>query len=348
MNYEFQRSYSIKKVTMKRIFLLTAWATLAICLSTAAIAQKKEPTKTKDAKEKTDKDSDKLGDYDEIIIKKKGEKGGKVTVEIKGDDVLVNGKPLSDYDDDNISVRKNDVTIWNGNARVYGAQGSPFRYRSGDVYAFGGTRAFLGVTTEKDDKGARITNVTDNSAAEKAGLKEDDVIVQVGDTKVENQEQLSKAVTSHKPEEKVAITYLRDGKEQKTTATLGKTSTSTFTMPRVSPAPEMNFEFDHNGFGQSFYSPGRGRIGLKAQDTEDGKGVKVLDVADESLAEKAGLKEGDIITEFDGKAVNSADDLVDAAKASKDKNSISVKYNRDGKAQTAEIKIPKKLKTTNL
>ena len=292
-------------------------------------------------KEKTEKD--KLGDYDEIIIKRKGEKGGKVTVEIKGDDVLVNGKPLSDYDDDNISVRKNNVTVWNGNSRVVmGTATSPFRY------SISGEKAFLGVVTEEDDKGAKITDITDNSAAEKAGLKEGDVIIRVDDTKVENQNELSKAITKHKPEEKVTIVYLRDGKEQKSTATLGKTSFSgTYSMPKVATVPPtMAYGFDNGG--ESFYYSSRGRIGLRAQDTEDGKGVKVLDVSDESLADKAGLKEGDIITEFDGKSINSADDLASAAKASKDKNSISVKYTRDGKAQTAEIKIPKKLKTTNL
>jgi serine protease Do len=210
-------------------------------------------------------------------------------------------------------------------------------------------RAFLGVSTEEDDKGARIKNVTDNSAAEKAGLKEDDVIIRVDDTKIENQDQLSKAITKHKPEDKVTIVYLRDGKEQKVTVPLGKTSfAETFTAPKIAPVPEMNFNWDHNGNNQLYYYPGRGRIGIKAQDTEDGKGVKVLDVSDESLAEKAGLKEGDIITEFDGKSINSADELADAARGSKDKNSIPLKFTRDGKAQSAEIKIPKKLKTTNL
>ena len=328
---------------MKRIFLLTSWALMAICISSGAIAQKKE-TKDKD-KEKVASDKDKLGDYDEIIIKRKGEKGGKVVVEIKGDDVLVNGKPLSAYDDDNISVRKNNVTVWNGNARGFmGAQVSPFRY---NVI---GEKAFLGVVTEEDDKGAKITDVTNNSAAEKAGLKEGDVIIRIDDTKIENHEQLSKAITKHKPEEKVTIVYLRDGKEQKAAVALGKTSfNGVYTMPKVATTPpDMAFDFDQGGMSQSYYYPSRGRIGIKAQDTEDGKGVKVLEVNDESLAEKAGIKEGDIITEFDGKSINSADDLASAAKASKEKSSISVKFTRDGKAQSAEIKIPKKLKTTNL
>ena len=36
---------------------------------------------------------------------------------------------------------------------------------------------------------------------------------------------------------------------------------------------------------------GRPRLGIRAQETEDGKGLKVVDVADESVASKAGIKE---------------------------------------------------------
>ena len=93
---------------------------------------------------------------------------------------------------------------------------------------------------------------------------------------------------------------------------------------------------------------GRPRLGIKAQDTEDGKGVKVIDVANESLADKAGIKEGDIITEFDGKAINSADELVEVAQESREKSSVKLQIVRDGKSQSVEIKTPKKLKTANL
>ena len=320
---------------MKNFFQSAAWALLAICITSNAIAQKEDKEKAKN----------KLGEYDEIIIKKKGDKGGKVTVEIKDNEVLVNGKPLSEYDDDNISVRKNKMTVWNGNARTLVSPASPFR--SMNVFP-GEDRAFLGVVTEKNEKGAEITSVTDGSAAEKAGLKEGDVIVRIDDTKIENQEQLSKAITKHKPEEKVTVVYLRNDKEQKAVVPLGKQNWGgTFTMPRVSANP--NFNFDYNdGMGQVFAYAGRPRIGIKAQDTEDGKGVKVLEVSDESVADKAGIKEGDVITEFDGKQINSADELSNAAHESREKALIVIKYNRDGKSQTAEIKIPKKLKTTNL
>ena len=53
------------------------------------------------------------------------------------------------------------------------------------------------------------------------------------------------------------------------------------------------------------------KLGIKAQDAEDGKGVNVLEVEDSSAAFKSGLKKGDIIVQFDGAEVNSTNELVD-------------------------------------
>jgi serine protease Do len=333
---------------MKKIFQTAVCTILAFGISAAVMAQSDE--KNEKLKEKELKDAkvkNKFKDYDEIIIKKVGDKDAKVVIEIKGDDVLVNGKPLSDYDDDNIIVRKNNVSVWNGNARALTTVGSPFRQNIMGL----SNSAFLGVTTERDDKGARIVDITEKSAAEKSGLKEGDVIVKIDDTKVEDHDDLSKAIGKHKPEDKVTVTYLRDGKQATATATLGKHSFSyngTYTMPSIA-APEFHFDMGQNGIepltAYGFFRP---RIGIRAQDTEDGKGVKVIDVADESLADKGGIKEGDIITEFDGKTVNDADALADAARDAKEKTTINVKFTRDGKSQSVDLKIPKKLKTANL
>ena len=76
--------------------------------------------------------------------------------------------------------------------------------------------------------------------------------------------------------------------------------------------------------------------------------MKVLEVGDESAAEKAGIKEGDLITSFDGAAVNSAVTLAELAKAAKDKPSVKIGLIREGKAREIEIRVPKKLKTANL
>jgi serine protease Do len=124
--------------------------------------------------------------------------------------------------------------------------------------------------------------------------------------------------------------------------------------PRINgmPMPNLNFDWPQGNF-RNYMNPmnpmnGRPRLGIKAQDTEDGKGVKVLGVDDESAADKAGIKEDDIITEFDGKKVNNAEELANAAREAKDKPSVKITFNRDGKTQTVEVKTPKKLRTANL
>jgi serine protease Do len=322
---------------MKRYLLsYTAIAAVALLLSQPLAAQ----------------DKDKLGQNEELIIKKKGDKDAKVTIEIKGDEVTVNGKPLDEFDDDNVVIKK-------GNARGYTMAGPRSPFRTGTwSYAEGpGNTAFLGVVTEKAEKGAKVEEITEGSAADKAGLKEGDVITKVDDATIATPEDLTKAIHQHKAKDKITIAYERDGKSEKTTATLGERAPMVFNFdggPRINgmPMPNLNFDWPQGNF-RNYMNPmnpmnGRPRLGIKAQDTEDGKGVKVLGVDDESAADKAGIKEDDIITEFDGKKVNNAEELANAAREAKDKPSVKITFNRDGKTQTVEVKTPKKLRTANL
>ncbi len=322
---------------MKRFLTTLTSMVLLVLLSQVVEAQDTDKEKDKDkVKSKNE----------EIIIRRKTDKDAKDTIEIRGDEVLVNGKPASEYEDENISITKRrGVTVYSPRT-PFRAQGGAWSYDSDNFHLFDDNTAFLGVSTKADDKGAEITQITDESAAYKAGLKKGDIITKIGDKTIDKPEDLTKAIRSHKPDEKVAVTYLRDGKEQKTTATLKSRGNFFGSLAPSINVPRFDFDFDNGVRAYSFNS--RGRLGVKAQDTEDGKGVKVLEIDEESAAQKAGLKKDDIITEFDGKAVNDTDALARAAREAREKSSITVKFLRDGKAQTAEIKTPKKLKTTNL
>jgi serine protease Do len=107
-------------------------------------------------------------------------------------------------------------------------------------------------------------------------------------------------------------------------------------------------DFDIVPMERSFYSMGRPRLGLSIQDDEDGKGAKVLDVDDESAAAKAGLKKGDIITGIDDKVVKGTDDVTRTMRDNRDKYTFSFKILREGKAQTLEVKMQRRLKTAEL
>ncbi len=300
----------------------------------------------------------KLKDKEEIIIRPKSNKDSKVIIEIKDGIVTVNGKPIEDFDDEDVTVRKKRNDFGDLDAlRMIAPEVAQSPFRSGQfsfnnedmggMHDFGDSKtAFLGVTTESaDNGGTEVTEVTRGSAAEKIGLKKGDIITKFGEAKVDSHEDLVEAIHQHKPMDKVVITFKRDGKEQKLTATLGKTNNLAFrsfnySMPKIKEDAPYSYSFSTGS--------NRPRLGIKAQDTEDGKGVKVLDVDEDSPADKAGVREGDIITQFEGKEVNSAETLSNLAKENRAKYELKLKLLRNGKSEDVDIKIPRKLKTTDL
>ena len=294
---------------------------------------------------------------EQIIITRKGDKDEKIVIEVVGDKVTVNGKEVKDKDGE-VTVRRHkikDVWAFGGN-NLTTAMGNGFgdQYRMFDVSE---NRAMLGVSTEQADKGAEVQSVTEGSAAEKAGLKKGDIIKTVGDAKIETPNDLSEVIRDHKPGDKVSITFLRDKKEQKVTAELGKwKGVSAFSF-----SPNQNFDLDIEHLipkiqgnprfapGQTWsWSGGGPKLGISVHETEDGKGVNVIEVDEDGNAAKAGIKEDDVITEVDGKPVNSTDQIARLMRDNKDKSSVKVKLQRKGKTETVDVKIPRKLKTAEL
>lgn len=300
-------------------------------------------------------------DVEQFTIIRKSDSKDKVVIEIVGDKITVNGKVVDENDKDgDVIVRRSKFKELSALSKVRGMNGqwNNFGNDALTMYNEGSNHAMLGVTTEKADKGVEIQSVTKESAAEKVGLKEGDVITKVGDKKITTPDELSKAIRAQKPGDKVNVTYLRDGKEQTASAELTKWKGGNV----FGTIPGQDFKFDMDALehlqtmpkvrapmGQNWsYSGGAPKMGLSIQDTDDGKGVKVIEVDRDSNASKAGLKEDDVIVEVDGKAVNGADAMAKVIKESKDKGSVNMKVLRGGKTQNIEVKIPKKLKTADL
>lgn len=68
--------------------------------------------------------------------------------------------------------------------------------------------------------GAEITEVTDDSAGAKAGLKPGDIVTAINNQPVGSSDALVAGIRSYRPGEKVTLTYLRDGKKSETQVTL--------------------------------------------------------------------------------------------------------------------------------
>ena len=262
---------------------------LALMAPVSMMAQKDDKVKEKEKKEN-----------EQIIISRDGDK--KIVVEVDGDKVTVNGKPIEDYKGDDVIVLHNkikDLAALNGYAPFLNDNNTRYRVFTADA-----NRAMLGVVTEKAEKGVEIQEITKESGAEKAGLKKGDIITKIDNTNIEDPDELSKVIREHKAGDKVSVTYLRDKKEQKVTAELTKWKGVTHLVLVKEPesgSHHAGYEFRKNCTpctsqlreGTQFnwnWSGGSPKMGLSVQDTEDGKGVKVIDVDDESNAQKQVLK----------------------------------------------------------
>ncbi|MFT4154989.1 PDZ domain-containing protein [Parafilimonas sp.] len=295
----------------------------------------------------------------DIIIQKKDSTKEKITVVIDGNTITVNGKPVDDFKSDDVKIIqqkiKDDKHIFveghRSGATAFAPATPPMlELRKEMRNSVKSNAAFLGIMSEKNDQGAKITDVTDGSAAEKAGLKEGDIITKIGDDKITSPDDLYQTVGKHKPDEKVAITYLRDGKQATANATLGKSEQMhvfSWNTPGSEGRSLKSFS-GPQGFAFS-WNDNKPRLGLSVQDTEEGNGVKVLDIDDEdSPAAKAGLKEDDVITQVNGKNIASTDDLRESIKELKKGDTVKITYKRNNQTQTVDVKIPKDLKTIDL
>lgn len=327
---------------MSRFLKISTVALAAAVLSGSAFAQDQKENSSKSKEEKSE----------EIIIRKKGNKTEKMTIVVDGDKVTINGKPADEFKNDNVTVlRRNRSLERASNLRRFQSARSAYdSARVNRLISSVSNKAMLGILTQKADNGVKVNDVTKESSAEKAGLKKDDVITKVGNKAIKSPAELIEAIGGYKPNDKVDIAYLRDGKENKTTAILGQNKSRAFSfnsnnndfnfnMPDVRIPRLDNFDFDFNR---------KPKIGLQIQDVEEGKGVKVRDVDEDSPASKTGIKEGDVITQLNGKDVAGVDELRNGIKELKEGDVVRFGYKRDGKNQTAEIKIPKRLKSADL
>ncbi len=83
------------------------------------------------------------------------------------------------------------------------------------------------VSSDSLTQGALVKTVESGGPAAEAGLKAGDVITKVNDDLIDGSESVVATIRGHRPDEKVTITYVRDGKTQTTEATLGSDAKTT-------------------------------------------------------------------------------------------------------------------------
>lgn len=149
----------------------------------------------------------------------------------------------------------------------------------------------------KDGQGVFVSAVPSEGAAAKAGIKKGDVITKVNNTAVSSGLEMSAQIAYFKPGDKVAISYVRDGKEYNTSVTL---KDSPGKVELVAETSNLN---DVLG-GQLENLPKS-----KADTYDIAGGVVVKSITNGGALSKTRMQEGFIITSVNGNDIASLDDL---------------------------------------
>ena len=195
--------------------------------------------------------------------------------------------------------------------------------------------------------GVRVVKVEEDSAAEKAGMRKDDVLVDFDGERVRSASQLQRLVRETPAGRPVTIRVSRAGQMTDLTVELedrarSRTFRNILPRIRVNPLPG----------GNIFSFSIRPRLGISAAELTDqlaeyfgvkeGEGVLVREVTAGSAAEKAGLKAGDVIVKVGDTKVGDVSDLRKAlADETEENEQVTLTIVRERQVRTLEATLEK-------
>jgi Do/DeqQ family serine protease len=159
----------------------------------------------------------------------------------------------------------------------------------------------------KEARGVIVGSVQRGSAAEKAGVKQGDVIVAFNGTAVADANELRNLVAATQPGTDATLTVLREGREQQLKVTLGELSEQASS--RGEGGGEGGGEQGEGGKLGVAVTPLTPELASRLRVPEDRQGLVVTNVDPAGPGAEAGLQQGDLIEQVNRQPVRSAEDL---------------------------------------
>jgi serine protease Do len=211
-----------------------------------------------------------------------------------------------------------------------------------------------------EERGALLGKIVPESPAAKAGLKENDVVLEINGQRIEGTEQFRRMIHEIPAGRAANLTVWRDDRSQNIKVTLGKQDAGNmkvfaggpksfaFKMPTMPAMPDLSGLEHLRTF--SMISPGRPLLGIDAENLEgefgnyfgapDGEGVLVRGVFANSAAAKAGLKVGDVITSLNGERIHNASELREKLLTRREAKNVKVGILRNKSELTLSVELP--------
>lgn len=179
----------------------------------------------------------------------------------------------------------------------------------------------------ENNKGALITSVTEDSPAEKAGLKKDDVIIRIGSKKVDDTQDAFNIIGFTAPGTEVEFTIIRDGKEKKVNVKVGSKAES-----ELADTSDLGKKFGLTVETINEDNADKYRI-------KEGVGVVVVQVKPGSPAARAGLREGMVVLEVNRDEVSDVGEFNESLKKFEEEKKAILLIDRGRYAQYVVLQI---------
>jgi C-terminal processing protease CtpA/Prc len=192
---------------------------------------------------------------------------------------------------------------------------------------------WLGVMTSNvQEGGARIDEVVKGSPAEIAGLQEGDVLLRVDGSSVDGPDGLSKLIRAHKSGDQVQIVYSRGAEQRSVNATLASKKTTNVVR---------SFRFNQNDFPGTFWKEERPCVFMGVYTATNGRkeGVRINGVIEDTPAQRAALRAGDVILAFDNVSVSGHQELTTERNKHQPGDLVTLRVKRGDQEMDIQIKL---------
>lgn len=199
-------------------------------------------------------------------------------------------------------------------------------------------RAYMGVhlsdlsTKDYEKKGleeiygVEISKIVKDGPADKAGFKNNDIILEIAGDKVYTSDQVTKMLSYLEPEQVVKIKIKRDKKIKDINLTLGEK--------------------------KSYYASGKAYLGVylselnekdfKKKDLGENYGVMISSVVEEGPSAAAGIMDEDILMEIDKQKIYTSDQITKMLKSYDVGDEVTLKIFRDGQFNDIKVTLGEK------
>ena len=186
----------------------------------------------------------------------------------------------------------------------------------------------------KSRNGALVANVIDDGPADNAGIETGDVIVEFDGIKIQSVDHLRNNVSSSKPDKYYNLSLIRNGKKKSFRVKLAKMpNDDQLAMSTQSEsASELGIEVS------SLNRMNRQEFDIKDKDT----GVLVTQIFQNTPADDAGIRVGDLITRVGSRRCSSVKQFDDLVRNSKRRGMLMLHIKRDGNAQYVTLDLKDK------